>query len=96
MEDDLAGTVDNRPVKLKEYNDGDGENPRELRVETNYGEDQLLGADVPGVIGGASVSADDPMFVDALTPEELEANLVEQGGFSTEGAKEIARHALLP
>ncbi|VVE14550.1 MULTISPECIES: hypothetical protein [Pandoraea] len=90
----FAGTVDDRPVKLKEYNDDDG--ARELRVETNYGEDQILGGDVPGVIAGAPVSADDTMHVDASTPEELELNLIELGGFSPAGAKEIASHAWLP
>ena len=88
------GTFDDRTVKLKEYNDGDG--PRELRVETNYGEDQILGGDVSGVIAGAPVSADDTMHVDASTPGELARNLVDQGGFSDESAQEIARFAKLP
>ncbi len=36
------------------------------------------------------------MHVDASTPKELERNLIEEGGFSPVGAKEIARHAWLP
>lgn len=83
------GRIEERPVVLKEYDDGDG--GRELRVETNYGKDQIIGGDVPGVTAGAPVSADEEMHVDASTPEELEQNLVEQAGFSAAGAKEIAR-----
>jgi len=90
----FEGTVEGRPVKLREYNDGEG--TRELRVETNYGEDQMIGGNVPGVIAGAPVSADDIMHVDATTPEELERALIKDGGFLPAGAKEIARHAALP
>ncbi|WP_042875639.1 hypothetical protein [Cupriavidus necator] len=86
------GTIDGRPVTLKEWKDDEG---RQLQVETNYGEDQILGDGIPGVIG-VPVSADDKMLVDASTPDELERNLIEQGGFSPAGAKEIARHAWLP
>lgn len=87
----FKGMIDGRPVTLKEWRDEDG---RALRVETNYGEDQILG-DVPGAIG-VPVSADDTMHVDATTPQELEHNLVTQGGFSPKGAKEIARLAQEP
>ena len=86
------GTIDGRPVALKEWKDGEG---RQLKVETNYGEDVILGDGVRGVIG-LPVSADDKMVVEASTPEELERDLIEQGGFSPAGAKEIARHAWLP
>ncbi|MCX4152009.1 MULTISPECIES: hypothetical protein [Paraburkholderia] len=57
------GRIEERPVILKEYDDGDG--GRELRVETNYGKDQIVGGDAPGVTAGAPVSADDEMHVDA-------------------------------
>lgn len=85
----FAGSVDGRPVILKEWKDDEG---RQLRVETNYGEDQILGDGVPGVIG-VPVAADDKMYVDASTPEELEHHLVEEGGFSPKGAKALARLA---
>lgn len=87
----FTGTIDGRPVTIKEYADDDG---RALKVETNYGKDQILG-DVPGVIG-VPVSADDTMHIDATTPEELKQNLVTQGDFSEDAAKEIARLARDP
>ncbi|WP_425952992.1 hypothetical protein [Ralstonia pseudosolanacearum] len=89
----FEGTVEDRPVKVSEYNDGEGE--RGLRVETNYGKDQILGESVRGVIAGVPVSADDTMHVEATTPEELESALIEEG-FTPAGAKEIARHVILP
>jgi len=88
----FEGVVEGRPVVLKEYDDGDGS--RELRVETNYGSDQMIG-DIPGVIG-YPVSADDSMHVDASTPEELVQKLIELGAFSVEAAKDIARHGWSP
>lgn len=87
----FKGTIDGRPVTLKEWTDEEG---RALRVETNYGRDQILG-DVPGAIG-VPVAASDTMHVDATTPQELEHSLVAQGEFSPEGAKEIARLAQDP
>jgi len=87
----FTGTIDNRPVVLKEYEDEEG---RALRVETNYGTDQIIGDGIEGVIG-LPVSADDEMRVEASTPDELAQNLID-GGFSSEGAKEIARLAEKP
>lgn len=89
----FEGTVEDRPVKVSEYNDGEGS--RSVRVETNYGKDQILGDGVRGVIAGVPVSADDKMYVDASTPEELESALIDEG-FTPGGAKEIARHVILP
>ncbi|MFJ1258781.1 hypothetical protein [Cupriavidus sp. CuC1] len=64
-------------------------------METNYGKDQILADGLPCVVG-LPVSADDKMHVEASTADELENSLVEEGGFSPEAAKEIARQAREP
>ncbi|MEW6370116.1 MAG: hypothetical protein AB1584_04220 [Pseudomonadota bacterium] len=87
----FQGEVEGRPVKLKEWNDGSGE--RALQVETNYGEDTILG-DVPGAIG-VPVTATELMKIDAQTPEDLRKELIENS-FSPERAGDISRLAELP
>jgi len=82
----FSGSIDDRPVIIKVWDDGESHS---IRVETNYNKDQIIG-DLPDVIG-VPVSANEPMNVDGATPEELERILVEDGGFSEAGAKEIAR-----
>lgn len=87
------GRIEARPVIVKVYDDGDA--PRELRVVTNYGRDQILGAEVRDVIAGAPVSADDPVEFDASSPDELAQRLTAESGFSAAAVKEIAAVARL-
>ncbi|QNA88068.1 hypothetical protein G4G28_05445 [Massilia sp. Dwa41.01b] len=86
----FAGADGDRPFKLQEYNDG---GDRALKVVTTYGKDEILGDGVATI--GLPVSADEEMHIDAQTPEELHAKLLENG-FSEIVAAQIVRHARLP
>lgn len=81
------GRIEARPVIVKVYDDGDA--PRELRVVTNYGKDEILGDGVRDVVAGAPVSAADPVEFDASSPDELAQRLTAESGFSAAAVKEI-------
>ncbi len=85
-----SGTDGDRPFRLEEYRDSES---RALRVETTYGEPQILAQGIATV--GLPVAADEMMRIEAETPAELHKELLENG-FSPLVAAEITRHAQLP